>query len=78
MCSYGNLLRSSALAFNENRLQEELNRERTEKDNIHIQNSTLTNKSTDADEKKDSVYIYSLENMISTSEMSIATIKKKS
>jgi len=58
MCSHGNLLRSSALAFNENRLQQELTRERTEKDNINIQNSTSTNKSTDADEKKDSVYIY--------------------
>jgi hypothetical protein len=56
MCSHGNLLRSSALAFNENCLQQELTRERTEKDNINIQNSTPTNKSTDADEKKDSVY----------------------
>lgn len=39
MCQHGNILRSSALLFNEDRFQEELVRERTEKDLTNKQNS---------------------------------------
>ena len=45
------------MIFNENRLQQELTRERTEKDalaNINNQNSTATNKTSDIGENKDS------------------------
>ena len=39
MCDKGSLLRSPALLFNENRLQEELIRERNEKDALtHVNN----------------------------------------
>jgi hypothetical protein len=58
MCCHGSLLQSSALLFNEDRLKQELARERTEKDalaNVNNQNSTSTIKSSDLDEKKDSV-----------------------
>jgi hypothetical protein len=64
MCGHDSILRSSALLFTENRLQQELTRERNEKDalaNINNQNSTSTNKSIDTDEKKDSVWNYSLQ-----------------
>ncbi len=57
-CAHGSLLRSSALLFNENRLQQELARERIEKEasvNNNNQNSISTNKSSDDDEKKDFV-----------------------
>jgi len=58
MCQYGGLLRSPALLFNEDRFQEELVRERTEKDsttNTNIQNSISPTKSSDSDENKISV-----------------------
>ena len=60
MCDNGDLLRSPALLFNENRLQQELIRERKEKDALdhpNTQNSTTTttNKSADLHDKKDAV-----------------------
>ncbi|CAF3432403.1 unnamed protein product [Rotaria sp. Silwood1] len=57
MCSHGSVLQSPALSFNENALQQELVRERTEKDaliNINNQNSISTIKSSDTDENKES------------------------
>ncbi|CAF3715671.1 unnamed protein product [Rotaria sordida] len=61
MCSHGSVLQSPALLFNENYLQQELVRERTEKDaltnnnnNNNNQNSTSTTKSSDTDENKES------------------------
>lgn len=60
MCDNGDLLRSSALLFNETRLQQELIRERKEKDAFnHINNpnstTTMGNISTDLDDKKQTV-----------------------
>jgi hypothetical protein len=58
MCQYGSLLRSSAFLFNEDRFQQELIRERTEKDaitNTNSQNSISPTKSSDSDENKVSV-----------------------
>ena len=55
LCDNGSLLRSSALLFNEDRLQQELTRERNEKNASNNQNSTSATKSTDTDEKKDAV-----------------------
>jgi protein polybromo-1 len=52
MCQHGNVLRSSALLFNEDRFQEELVRERTGKDLINNQNSISPAKSSDSDENK--------------------------
>ncbi|CAF3168382.1 unnamed protein product [Rotaria socialis] len=58
ICQHGSLLRSPALLFNEDRLQHELVRERTEKDsmaNTNNQNSISPTKSSDSDENKVSV-----------------------
>lgn len=59
ICQHGNLLRSPALLFNEDRFQHELVRERTEKDstsNTTCQNSSISPaKSSDSDENKISV-----------------------
>lgn len=61
MCDNGDLLRSPALLFNENRLQQELIRERKEKDAFdhpNTQNSTTTTttiKSAESHDKKDAV-----------------------
>ncbi|CAF1429645.1 unnamed protein product, partial [Rotaria sordida] len=55
ICQHGSLLRSPALLFNEDRLQQELVRERTEKDSIvstNSQNSVSPAKSSDSDENK--------------------------
>ncbi|CAF4674713.1 unnamed protein product [Rotaria sp. Silwood1] len=55
ICQHGSLLRSPALLFNEDRLQQELVRERTEKDsmvNTNSQNSISPAKSSDSDEHK--------------------------
>ncbi|CAF4654780.1 unnamed protein product, partial [Rotaria magnacalcarata] len=55
ICQHGSLLRSPALLFNEDRLQHELVRERTEKDslaNANNQNSISPTKSSDSDENK--------------------------
>jgi hypothetical protein len=60
MCQNGGLLRSSALLFNEDRFQQELVRERTDKDsttNTNSQNSISSTKSSDSDENK--VYVSS-------------------
>ncbi|CAF3824420.1 unnamed protein product [Adineta steineri] len=54
ICNHGNLLRSPALLFSENCLQQELARERTEKDTVvsNNQNSISTAKSSDDDDEK--------------------------
>ena len=64
MCDNGDLLRSPALLFNDTRLQQELIRERKEKDafnHINNQNSTTTtNQSTDVDDDKKETVCQSL------------------
>ncbi|UJR20847.1 hypothetical protein I4U23_023957 [Adineta vaga] len=55
VCQHGSLLRSPALLFNEERFQEELVRERTDKNsttNTNNQNSISPTKSSDSDEHK--------------------------
>ncbi|CAF3919770.1 unnamed protein product [Adineta steineri] len=55
ICQHGSLLRSPALLFNEDRFQQELVRERTDKDsntNTNNQNSISPTKSSDSDENK--------------------------
>lgn len=54
MCDNGDLLRSPALLFNENRLQHELIRERKEKDAFDPNSTTITTSSKSTD-KKDAV-----------------------
>jgi hypothetical protein len=58
MCQHGSLLRSPGLLFNEDRLQQELVRERTEKEsnvNTNSRNSISPTKSSDSEENKVSV-----------------------
>jgi hypothetical protein len=55
MCQFGGLLRSPALSFNEDRFQQELVRERTDKEPTNNQNSISPTKSSDSDEHKVSV-----------------------
>ena len=55
MCQHGSLLRSPALTFNEDRFQQELVRERTEKDSTPKQNSISPTKSSDSEELKPAV-----------------------
>lgn len=60
ICQHGSLLRSPAHLFNDERLQQELIRERTEKDSMpktNSQNSISPAKSSDSDENKISVSI---------------------
>ncbi|CAF5058205.1 unnamed protein product, partial [Rotaria magnacalcarata] len=71
ICQHGSLLRSPALLFNEDRLQHELVRERTEKDslaNTNNQNSISPTKSSDSDENK----VYAMKSISRTENSSLS------
>ncbi|CAF1411121.1 unnamed protein product [Adineta ricciae] len=69
ICDNGNVLRSAALLFTENRLQEELTRERLKKDVITNSNqNSITGNQSSNDEKKDS----SMDNSLPTENSSLS------